>query len=517
MADVTITDKGMQARAGSCDKWLSDPGARGGGRLVGRITTAGERRFYFRYTDSRVQQVRLLIGPYDARGNGERSFTVQQARDRARAWSVLYRSGIRDLRDHFAQQRADTLQADARTRKATEDAERATALERERHITVRKLFERWCAVDLQPHRLANGRRAGRKDGGDYTQQQFGRHVFPLLGDRLAKEVRKADLLGILDAVKAAGKLRTCNVLLADLKQMFAFALFREIVDRNPLDTVSRRHAGGANVLRERTLSIEEIGELARRLPSAKLNSRYEAGLWLLLATGARVGELCGATWPESRIDAGALGSLADARGTKFGIVDTTAKTWHLPTTKNEREHTIHLSEFALDQLTKLAALRELGKDGRPVPWLFSNAAGTAPITPQTFGKQLADRQRTPDRQIEGRTKANEALTLPGGRWTAHDLRRTAGTLMAKLAVSGDVIDECLNHMIENHVRRTYIRDRRPTQQAEAFETLGASLREIIRTSGLCGDDSANEPLTNLSRSLSRAGSVRAAVEALARS
>jgi integrase len=68
--------------------------------------------------------------------------------------------------------------------------------------------------------------------------------------------------------------------------------------------------------------------------------------------------------------------------------------------------------------------------------------------------------------------------LPGGRWTAHDLRRTAATLMASLGISGDVIDECLNHVIESRVRRTYIRDRRAAEQTRAFDALGARLQTL---------------------------------------
>ena len=50
--------------------------------------------------------------------------------------------------------------------------------------------------------------------------------------------------------------------------------------------------------------------------------------------------------------------------------------------------------------------------------------------------------------------------------------------MASLGVSGDVIDECLNHVIESKVRRTYIRDRREADQALAFEALGEHLQAI---------------------------------------
>lgn len=42
-----------------------------------------------------------------------------------------------------------------------------------------------------------------------------------------------------------------------------------------------------------------------------------------------------------------------------------------------------------------------------------------------------------------------------------------------------MIDECLNHVIESRVRRIYIRDRRPIEQARAFDALGATLQEMV--------------------------------------
>jgi hypothetical protein len=51
--------------------------------------------------------------------------------------------------------------------------------------------------------------------------------------------------------------------------------------------------------------------------------------------------------------------------------------------------------------------------------------------------------------------------------------------MAEIGISGDVIDECLNHMIESRVRRTYIRDRRASEQQKAFDALGVRLRAIV--------------------------------------
>ena len=75
-------------------------------------------------------------------------------------------------------------------------------------------------------------------------------------------------------------------------------------------------------------------------------------------------------------------------------------------------------------------------------------------------------------------KATTSLALPGGRWTAHDLRRTAATMMARLGVSTDVIDECLNHKLQSKVARVYIRDRREADQARAFDALGRQLQQL---------------------------------------
>jgi integrase len=136
-----------------------------------------------------------------------------------------------------------------------------------------------------------------------------------------------------------------------------------------------------------------------------------------------------------------------------------------------------LSDFAMRQFERLAAFREATPHdlNRAVPWVFPNTSATGPVGVKSFGKQLSDRQRPLERRLKNRSKNTEALLLPGGRWTAHDLRRTAATLMAEVGFGGDVIDECLNHVIESRVRTVYVRDRRLGEQAQAFDALGAKL------------------------------------------
>lgn len=442
-----LTDRAVKAYAASGDpgKPLHD----GGGLYLRKRDAACY--WYLRLTDPAegTQQWHRMF-PDDPSGYYPRKGLGEAREEAERLWRQ--RSEGHDPRAL----RKERI-ADARARKL--EAEEAAR----RRVTVRDLFEHWARVELAPSVRTDGQRRGRKDGGQYIREQFERRIFGPLGDVAATDVRKADVLKLLDEVTAEGKLRTANVLLSNLKQMFRFALARELVERNPLDTLSKRDAGGKETERERTLSAEEIQLLAKALPNSKLSASSQAAVWLLLATGARIGELMSAEWDHIGFE---------------------ARTWHLPTTKNGRDHTIHLSDFAVTQFTALITAEAAPVSRRSGGWVFPNSAGDGPVCVKSLGKQLADRQRSPERRLQGRSKSTQSLELPGGRWTAHDLRRTAATLMASLGVSGDVIDEALNHVIESRVRRTYIRNRRPEEQAKAFDALGARLSKLMSESKL---------------------------------
>lgn len=204
--------------------------------------------------------------------------------------------------------------------------------------------------------------------------------------------------------------------MADLKQMFRFALARDVVMRNPLETVLKRDVGGASVERDRVLSATELASLADALPGSGLTERNIAGVWLVLATGVRVGELLGATWNGNDGDLAELKAAAGASEVKLGVVDIAARTWHILETKNQRNHTIHLSAFAISQFERLAEFREaIPHDlNRAVPWVFPNTSATGPVGVKSFGKQLADRQRPAERRLKNRSKDTKHCFCPEG-------------------------------------------------------------------------------------------------------
>jgi len=97
-----ITTLALRAPWRGQDRWLSDGGPRGGGRLVARLSRDGVA-FLFQYFAPEGRKRFLPIGPYDPQA--ERGLALPEARDRAAKLSALYRSGVQDLHAHFERQR----------------------------------------------------------------------------------------------------------------------------------------------------------------------------------------------------------------------------------------------------------------------------------------------------------------------------------------------------------------------------------------------------------------------------
>jgi hypothetical protein len=92
----------------------------------------------------------------------------------------------------------------------------------------------------------------------------------------------------------------------------------------------------------------------------------------------------GAAWADAKPQQQALQATVDAHNVaqksgavQLGLVDLQARTWYLPTTKNQRDHLIHLSDFAVKQFTELATLREADRvTGKPLAWVFPDSRST---------------------------------------------------------------------------------------------------------------------------------------------
>jgi integrase len=316
-------------------------------------------------------------------------------------------------------------------------------------MTVRQLFDRWHQLDLR----------NRVMKGADVKRSFDADVFPMIGDVAAEDVRKTHIQAILDAIRARGtedrpRISMQKKTLADLRQMFGWALERDYLLADPT-AVIRKAKLGANTERERVLSEAEVIELFQTLPKSGLAETSRLALMIQLSTASRIGETLQAHWAH---------------------VDFERGTWGIPAAvaKNGKAHTVALSDFAQQQFQ---ALHELTG---ATPWLFPNTELKAPVCPKSTTKQVGDRQRYAKPIMKNRSQDAHALELSGGRWVPHDLRRTAATMMVQLGVLPDVVEKCLNHTEPNKLKRIYQRASYEVPMRDAWRLLGERLDLLYR-------------------------------------
>ena len=310
-------------------------------------------------------------------------------------------------------------------------------------VTVNDLFKRWHDIDL----------IDRKDRAEIVRM-FNKDVLPVLGDLFVEDVRKGHIGLVIDKLKIRGVNHLARNLLKLMRQMFRFAVSRDVIEFDPTASLSVAKMTTAPTERDRTLSDIEIRALARQLPDAHLLPSTECAVWIALSTLCRIGELSKA---------------------KFSDLNFELHTWTIPeaNSKNGKAHTIYLSDFALEQFNILKNAAQSDT------WIFSNRDGSSHVCEKSISIQIRGRQS--ENILSNRSKDNQALVLTGGKWTPHDLRRTGATLMGDLGIAPDVIEKCLNHTEENKVKRTYQRQKMELEQAQAWRVLGDRLNLLVNT------------------------------------
>jgi integrase len=347
----------------------------------------------------------------------------------------------------------DIKNAQKLTSKAEVAEERANAQNRldaltlaQQRMTVGNLFDRWESLAL----------INRKDKGAEIRRMFTKDVLPQIGGMAVEDVKKRHIAAMLDKISERGVGRMVNLMLAQVRQMFRFALSRDWIEADPTATLRKADFGGKDIERDRVLTESEIKELVLKMHEAKLQPQTEAAIWVMLATCCRVGELSQAKWADLDLEDG---------------------WWRIPAAnaKNQREHMVYLSDFAIKHFKTIKKVQTSAVWVLPASKIEEDGSQTH-LDEKAITKQVRDRQRI--KPLKGRSSASNALLLAKGSWTPHDLRRTGATMMGELGADGDVIERCLNHIEPNRIKRTYQRQKMELAQKQAWAMLGRSL-EIL--------------------------------------
>lgn len=328
-----------------------------------RVTAAGAKAFILNYRAAGRER-RYTIGSYP-------DWTAKAAREEAKALKRRIDVGEDPMGDRHVERAAPTVSA---------------------------LADRFEREHLEKRRAA-------------TQVDYRSilrlYVRPRLGTMKVSEVRHSDVERLHASIAKSAPYRA-NRTVAVLSKMFSLAVKWEMRGDNP--------ARGIELVpeqkRERFLSPAEIGRLSAVLQDHPERVSANA-VRLLLLTGARRGEVLGATWSQFDLGAGV---------------------WLKPaaTTKQKKDHRLPLSAPALQLLVDLKAEADRENERRRRDRL-------PPIThvfPGRDGRPLQDIKRF-------WSSVSRRADIEGVR--LHDLRHTYASILASAGLSLPIIGQLLGH------------------------------------------------------------------------
>jgi integrase len=237
----------------------------------------------------------------------------------------------------------------------------------------------------------------RRSTATKAEQILNREVLSRWRGRKLNEIRRADVIDLVEDIAASGRGYLANRTLAQLSKLFNWLVARDVLAISPVTGVERPFQEKA-----RTRVLEDA-ELRALWNACQDDGPFGDAVRALTCAGARRDEVGRMRWSE---------------------LDETTRTWKLPgeRSKNGREHVIPLSTQAWDLIW--ARPRFAG-----CPYVFTADGKTA---------------------INGWHKAKLRISAKAGiapkSWRVHDLRRTCASGMQRLGTPVAVIEKALNHV-----------------------------------------------------------------------
>jgi integrase len=265
---------------------------------------------------------------------------------------------------------------------------------------------------------------------------FDRHVRPRLGTRPINELRRLEIVELLDDIAGSTSARAADKTLGVLRAALNWHATRDDEFRSPIVPGMARLTL-KELSRDRILSDDEIRSVWAACNHVTPEP-YGRIVRALLLSAARLNEIARLCWPEVVED------MAVIPGERV---------------KTRREHVVPVTpDMAL----------QLGHRSRG--FVFSTDSGASPFSGFSKAKKRLDDI------IAGHRKANGLEPMP--EWRLHDLRRTARSLMSRAGVLADTAERVLGHVLPG-VRGVYDRHTYLAEKRDALERLAALLQTII--------------------------------------
>jgi len=140
---------------------------------------------------------------------------------------------------------------------------------------------------------------------DFYQGNLTRHLLPVIGHRIAAEVKPADLSALYAEKRETMAEKSVKHMHTTARAAYSWAVEVELQDRNPAVLVNRRRRGNAGPREQREYTTWTPDEIARAVQASRGQLVY---LPLMFAgwCGLRRGEVCGLRWDDIDFKAGTV-------------------------------------------------------------------------------------------------------------------------------------------------------------------------------------------------------------------
>jgi integrase len=291
------------------------------------------------------------------------------------------------------------------------------------------------------------RYAKKLRSGDQYKSAFERLAKPEIGNIGIYEIRRSHVTGMLDEIEDESGPVMADRALAYVRKAFNWYAIRDDKFLSPIVPGMRETSSKG---RERILADDEIRDLWAALETlSDVPACYPRFVKTLLLTATRRNESANMHSVEHD---GEVWTIPGARYKR------------LPKHK-DRDHVIPLSAASRE----LIAEKPEGANGNS--WfVFSTTGGAKPFSGFSKAKAVLDEAIAAIREKQGRPAME--------RWTLHDLRRTARTLMSRAKIEPDHAERALGHIIGG-VRGVYDKFEYIDEKRAAFEALAALVSRIL--------------------------------------
>jgi integrase len=426
-------ERSLEDKLGHYDTWDTD--IRGFGI---RTSKTGRRTFVLmaRYPGS-ANPVRRALGSYP-------ELTLEQAREKARAWLELIRKG----------------------------KDPAIVEEEEQQAHLRLQANTFAAV---AEKYLETKVVGKQRKATEVVRDFRGVFIAIWGERPITSIAKGDVVRLIEGVRDNGTAATLAAygrggkaekkpapgqarnLLGYLKTFFAWAAARDEfgLESSPCTFIKGADIIGERQSDDRVLSDPELQAFWRA--ATDLPYPYGPIYRLLLLSGLRLNEVADARWDEFDLPKGIWTIPAARMKGKNG---------------KARPHSVPLTADILAILNELPRFN--GGD-----YLFSTTGGKSPVWVSDKVKKRLDALMI--LALKDITRAEggnpDKVELPS--WINHDLRRTLRSRLSELRVDGDVAEAILAH-VKPGIRGVYDRYEHFDEKRHALELWATRLRSITQ-------------------------------------